>query len=67
MRQMEAYPELRFLDVGAIVYHARQLPWEFPGFNVDACFEQLLDCHREIEQNGELCSREHRFFILSWK
>lgn len=65
LKAEEAFPKLSFLDIGALVYHARQLPWEFPGFSVDACLEQLLACQSELEERGALASLEHRFLILA--
>ena len=39
----EAYLPIKFYDVGAFVWFARIIEWEFPGFSVEKCFEQLLE------------------------
>lgn len=63
----ESFPRLRFFDVGAVVFFAKVIPWEFPGFTVDGCFDALLDLQREIEVRGSVESIEHRFFLLARK
>ena len=42
MNAEEAYRPIRFYDVGAFVWFAHIIEWEFPKFSVDKCFEQLL-------------------------
>lgn len=51
-RSQEEYPPLRFLDVGAVVYYAKIIEWEFPGFSVDACFDRLLALQADIQRDG---------------
>ena len=63
----EAYPKLRFYDVGALVYFAKIIEWEFSGFSVEAAFDGLLGCQREIEERGFVESTEHRFVIVAIK
>lgn len=63
----ECFPKLRFFDIGALVYFARVIEWEFPGFSVDACREELFALQREIEECGNVASLEHRFLIVARK
>ncbi|MCI8501963.1 MAG: SAM-dependent methyltransferase [Oscillospiraceae bacterium] len=63
----EAFPALRFYDVGALVCFAKAIVWEFPGFSVERDFGRLCACQEELERNGFLQSREHRFLILAKK
>lgn len=63
----EAFPTLRFFDVGALVRFAAIIPWEFPGFGVESCFDALMDCQREIDRAGFIQSTEHRFYIAAQK
>ncbi|WP_240472903.1 class I SAM-dependent methyltransferase [Paenibacillus sanguinis] len=63
----EALCPLRFFDVGAIVYFAKIIEWEFPGFSVEDSFEDLLRCHLEIETQGWVESIEHRFVLVAQK
>jgi SAM-dependent methyltransferase len=63
----EYFPKHKFFDVGAMVYFAKIIEWEFPGFSVDACFEQLYKLQLMIEQQGFVESKEHRFIIVAQK
>ncbi|MDU7476754.1 MAG: hypothetical protein E7L01_25935 [Paenibacillus macerans] len=67
LERREYFPELRFKDVGAFVFFAKIIEWEFAGFSVDRCFERLLELHEAVERDGHVTSREHRFFILARK
>jgi SAM-dependent methyltransferase len=59
----ECFPESRFNDVGAIVYLAKIIEWEFPGFSVEKCFDRLCGLQEELILNKWVKSREHRFAI----
>lgn len=50
----EAFRPIRFFDVGAFVWFARIIEWEFPGFSVDRCFDRLLNMQRVIMEKGEV-------------
>lgn len=63
----EAYRPVRFYDTGALVWFARIIEWEFVGFSVDNCFEQLLEVERVIKQNGSVSGMIHRFYIAAKK
>ena len=56
-----------FYDVGAFVWFARVLPWEFPGFSVDRCFERLLRMQAVVEKEGKVQGTIHRFLIVAEK
>ena len=43
MKEAEAYRPIEFFDVGAFVWFAQIIVWEFPDFSVDKCFEHLLN------------------------
>lgn len=58
---------IRFFDVGALVWFARIIEWEFPGFSVESCFEQLLEAQKRIERDGLLEGSIHRFYIVAKK
>ncbi|GAA0857004.1 class I SAM-dependent methyltransferase [Clostridium nitritogenes] len=60
----EFFPYLRFKDIGAIVYFAKIIEWEFPNFSVDNCFEQLCKLNEEINVKGYIESIEHRFIVV---
>ncbi|AWE42096.1 class I SAM-dependent methyltransferase [Actinobaculum sp. 313] len=63
----EAYRPIVFYDVGAFVWFARIMEWEFPGFSVDRCFDQLLTMQQMIERDGEVAGTIHRFLIVAKK
>ena len=63
----EAYRPIRFYDVGAFVWFARIIEWEFPGFSVDRCFERLLNMQEMIERMGKIEGVIHRFLLIAEK
>lgn len=63
----EAYCPIRFYDVGAFVWFARVIEWEFPGFSVSKCFARLLQMHETIEKIGKIEGTSHRYIIVAQK
>lgn len=63
----ECYPKTKFYDLGALVYFARIIEWEFPNFSVDSCFEKLCLLQLLIQEQGFVESKEHRFVIIAQK
>ena len=63
--QDEDFPMARFYDIGALVYFAKAIEWEFPGFSVDTHFAELCELQAELEKNGYIENREHRFIIVA--
>jgi SAM-dependent methyltransferase len=61
----ECYVPLRFFDLGAFVYFAKIIEWEFPGFSVDTHFNNLCGLQAELIQKGFIEGTEHRFLIVS--
>ncbi|SKC89321.1 methyltransferase domain-containing protein [Maledivibacter halophilus] len=61
----EYFPYLKFFDVGAIVYFANIIEWEFPNFSVEKCFDKLCELESKIKTNGYVESIEHRFIIAA--
>ena len=60
----EAFCPIRFFDIGAFVWFAHIIEWEFPGFSVEKCFDRLLQLQRNIEKNGKIEGTAHRFLIV---
>lgn len=54
-------------DIGAVVYAAKILQWEFPGFSVERCFDNLCALQRTLEEKGKICATENRFLIVAQK
>ena len=67
LRGEEAFRPIRFWDVGALVWFARVLPWEFPGFSVETCREQLYHAQQILEQNGVIEGTIHRYLLVAQK
>ena len=63
----EAYSPIRFYDIGAFVWFAHIIEWEFPDFSVDKCFEQLLKMQTHIEKTGVIEGTIHRYMIVARK
>ena len=63
----ESYRPIAFYDIGAFVWFARIIEWEFPGFSVDKCFEQLLKMQQMLEENGKVEGTIHRYMIVAKK
>ena len=63
----EYFSAIRFFDVGALVWFARIIEWEFPGFSVDDCTDALLNAQRLLDDNGVIEGRTHRFLLIAQK
>ena len=63
----EAFGPIRFFDVGAFVWFARIIEWEFPGFSVENCFDRLLQLQGILETDGKIEGTTHRFLIVARK
>ena len=59
--------EVRFCDVGAVVYFLRKVIWTVPGFTVAAYRERLKAMHELIESDGAFVSHAQRFLIEAVK
>ena len=67
LRSDEVFKPIRFYDVGAFVWFARVIIWEFPDFSVDRCFDQLLKLQQLIEEKGFVQGTIHRYMIVARK
>ncbi len=67
IEEAEAYRPIKFYDVGAFVWFAHIIEWEFPGFSVDRCFEALLKMQKLIEKEGSVEGTIHRYLIVAEK
>lgn len=67
LRGEEAYRPIQFFDVGAFVWFAWVLPWEFPDFSVERCFAGLWGMQEEIQQRGRVEGTVHRYLIVAEK
>ena len=67
LQEQECFRPIKFFDVGALVWFAHIIEWEFPGFTVDRCLDGLQKAQRLIEQNGCVEGRIHRFLLIARK
>ena len=67
LRGEECFRPIKFFDVGALVWFARIIEWEFPGFSVDGCMERLLDAQKLLDERGCIEGRIHRFLLAARK
>ncbi len=63
----EVYGPMKFFDVGALVWFAHIIEWEFPNFSVQTCLSNLYHAQEIIEQKGELEGTIHRFYLVLQK
>lgn len=63
----EAKVSTRFLDIGAVVYQLRAVPWQAPGFDAVLHREHLWRIHEHIDQTGGFEVRSQRFLIKADK
>ncbi|MGV8050084.1 MAG: class I SAM-dependent methyltransferase [Anaerolineaceae bacterium] len=63
----ESFTPIRFFDLGALVYFAKIIEWEFPGFSVDSCYEKLITLNDELQAKGYIEGTEHRFILAAQK
>lgn len=63
----ECFRPIRFYDVGALVWFARIIEWEFPNFSVDTCLDRLLHAQQILERNGCIEGKIHRFLLVAQK
>jgi SAM-dependent methyltransferase len=67
LKAAEAYRPIKFYDVGAFVWFAHVIEWEFPDFSVDRCFEHLLKMQDMIDKAGKIEGTIHRYLIVARK
>lgn len=67
LRSEEAFRPIRFFDVGALVWFAGIIEWEFPGFSVDKHREGLLKAQKLLDETGSIDGLIHRYLIVAKK
>lgn len=56
-----------FLDIGAVVYYLKAIPWQIEGFDSGTHAEGLIKLHNIIEMQGSFTATAHRFLIVARK
>ncbi|MGI5894747.1 MAG: class I SAM-dependent methyltransferase [Candidatus Merdivicinus sp.] len=67
LKGQEAYPAIRFEDIGALVYWIHAAGWQSLAFSAENREEELWKMQQSLEENGGLVCREHRFFVMAKK
>ena len=67
IRAEEAFRPIRFYDVGAFVWFAHIIEWEFPDFSVEKCMDGLLRMQEVIDKTGAVEGTIHRYLIVAGK
>ena len=67
IRAEEVFKPIRFFDIGAFVWFAHIIEWEFMGFSVDKCFDKLLKMQEVIDKDGFVEGTIHRYLIVAKK
>ena len=63
----EVCVDMDFLDIGAVVFYLRAIPWQLPDFTIDRYRPRLLALHEEIQSHGKFTAKAHRYFIEAAK
>ena len=56
-----------FLDIGAVVYYLKAIPWQVEGFSPESHQNGLSHLHNIIERRGKFVCTAHRFLIVAQK
>lgn len=67
LEEEEAFCPIRFYDVGAFVWFARIIQWEFPEFSVEKCLNRLLEMQKKMDEQGFVEGTVHRFLMVAKK
>ena len=59
----ECFRPIRFYDVGALVWFARIIQWEFPDFSVDRCLDRLMQAQKILTEKGVIEGNVHRILL----
>ena len=57
----------RFLDLGALVWYLKVIPWAIPGFSIDAFRPRLAQLHEMLQVTGSLVVRMPHFWLEARK
>ncbi|MDD3277968.1 MAG: SAM-dependent methyltransferase [Lachnospiraceae bacterium] len=67
IRAEECFKPIKFYDVGAFVWFAHIIEWEFPNFSVDKCFDKLMCMQKIVDEKGIIEGIIHRYLIVAKK
>lgn len=67
IKQEEYFPKKFFYDIGALIYYAKIIVWEFPNFSVERCFDRPTKLQEIVEKQGYIETLEHRYLLIGQK
>ena len=67
LEECETYRPIEFYDVGALVWFARIIEWEFPGFSVEKYKDNLFKAQEILEREGSIKGQIHRYYFVARK
>ena len=59
VEKLDAFPKTTYLDIGAVVYALRAVPWTITDFTVERYREGLHRLHLQIKREGGFTVRDH--------
>lgn len=63
----EVFAPIEFYDTGALVWFAKIIGWEFAGFSVDGCLDELMKAEEMIKRDGKVSGNIHRYMMVMKK
>lgn len=67
LQSQEAFCKIKFYDIGALVWFARIIEWEFPNFSVESCWDNLCKAQLTLEKEGVIEALTHRYLLVALK
>lgn len=67
VRAEEWTGELAFIDVGAVVFYLKAVPWLVPGFSVDSHSDGLIELQRRLDAGDRLVFEARKFLVEARK
>ncbi len=67
LEESEHFSKMSFHDIGALVYLAKIIEWEFVDFSVEEHFDRLLTLHKKLEQGASVEGLQHRYLLIAKK
>jgi len=67
LEEYESFNLMKFFEIGALVWFAKIIEWEFIDFSVDKCKNELIKVQEMLEKDGFVKGTTHRFFFIAKK
>ncbi|WP_067142083.1 class I SAM-dependent methyltransferase [Oceanivirga salmonicida] len=67
LQEQEVFRPIKFYDIGALVWFACIIEWEFINFSVEKCLDKLFEAQDILENKGVVEAKIHRFLLVCKK